>query len=211
MYLPAHSEETDPEAIADLIATFPLATIVAQTDDGLIANPVPLLRVSDELLVGHVAKANPMHEVMRDGQAVMAIFNGADSYISPNWYPSKAIDHSQVPTWNYETVQMHGTIAFQHDEKAKRAVVGRLTKAFEGRTNGARAWKMSDAPADYMASNLAGIVAFEISVTRVLAKSKFGQNKAIDDFANVTREMEARDQPRLAQRMADKFDGLSEG
>ncbi len=134
----------------------------------------------------------------------MAIFHGADSYISPNWYPSKAVDHQQVPTWNYETVQLHGTITFQRDEKSKRAVVGRLTKEFEGRTNGVGAWKMSDAPADYMTEKLTGIVAFEIQVNRVLAKSKFGQNKSATDYDNITKEMTLSYQTRLATRMTGK-------
>ena len=43
MYLPDHFKEVDTAAIAALIAEAPLGCIVAQTDQGLIANHIPLL------------------------------------------------------------------------------------------------------------------------------------------------------------------------
>ena len=143
--------------------TAPLACIVAQTDAGLIANHLPLLTGADGALVGHVALANDMHRLVADGQEVLVIFRGEDGYVSPNFYPSKAEHHRHVPTWNYQVVHVYGDIRFQHDERAKRAAVGLLTRDHERRVNGDRAWRMADAPADYMTQMLAGIVAFRIA------------------------------------------------
>ncbi len=43
MYLPPHFEETDPSQIYELIDEFPLAVLVAQTEQGIVANHIPLM------------------------------------------------------------------------------------------------------------------------------------------------------------------------
>ncbi|BBE71291.1 FMN-binding negative transcriptional regulator [Oharaeibacter diazotrophicus] len=183
MYVPAHFAETDAAAIAALLEAFPLACVVAQTASGLVANHLPLLVGADGSLIGHCALANAMHREIAEGQEVLAIFRGDDAYVSPNFYPGKAEHHRHVPTWNYQVVHVHGTIAFQHDDKAKRAAVGLLTRHHERRLNGADAWRMADAPADYMDRMLAAIVAFRIDIVRTLAKSKLSQNRDARDHA----------------------------
>ncbi len=72
-------------------------------------------------------------------------------------------------------VHFHGRMRFSHERKDKLAIVGRLTKRFEQLANGAEGWRMADAPADYMETMLANIVAFEIGIDRVTAKSKLSQ------------------------------------
>lgn len=182
MYIPPHFHEIDPDEIRAVIETAPLACIVAQTAEGLVANHIPMLSAPDGTLIGHIALANDMHRLVADGQEVLAIFRAGDAYVSPNFYPSKPEHHRHVPTWNYQVVHAYGTIAFRHDEQAKRAAVGLLTRTHERRLNGAGAWRMADAPADYMTQMLGNIVAFRIEVTRVLAKSKLSQNREERDY-----------------------------
>lgn len=201
MYLPEHFEEIDPSQIRQLVDQFPLATLVANSKSGLTANHVPILFNGDRELFGHIALHNDMHEIIPDGTGVLAIFKGNDAYISPNWYPTKSQHHKHVPTWNYSVVHFHGAIAFHHDEKSKRAAVGRLTKSIEEKTNGSDAWKMADAPADYMEQMLAGIVAFTITIENILAKSKLSQNRDPVDFENVTKVLQDRGGTAMAERM----------
>jgi transcriptional regulator len=177
MYLPDHFREVDAAEIAELIATHPLACVVAHTREGIIANHLPLLHGKGDVLIGHIALGNDMHRIIAEGQEVLAIFRGEDGYVSPNFYPSKAEHHRHVPTWNYQVVHVHGEIAFQHDERSKRAAVGLLTSHHERWLNGDRAWRMADAPDDYMETMLTGIVAFRINITRTIAKSKLSQNR----------------------------------
>ncbi|HEY3929869.1 MAG TPA: FMN-binding negative transcriptional regulator [Candidatus Koribacter sp.] len=40
--------------------------------------------------------------------AVLAIFNGAEHYITPSWYASKKEHRKVVPTWNYTAVHVWG-------------------------------------------------------------------------------------------------------
>jgi transcriptional regulator len=202
MYTPAHFHETDAAAIEALIEAFPLAALVAQTPEGLVANHLPLLRERDAL-VGHIALANDLHRLLDEGAEVLAIFRGEDRYISPNWYPTKAETHKAVPTWNYQVVHVHGRISFQHDRKTKLAVVGRLTKRHEEAENGTAGWRMADAPKDYLDMMLDNIVAFRIEIARVQAKSKLNQNRADADFNAVAEQMAGCGKVGLAARMKE--------
>lgn len=204
MYLPEHFVEADPAAVAELITKHPLAAIVAQTSEGLVANHIPVMRDGEAALIGHIALANDMHRVIPEDTPVLAIFRAQDTYISPNLYPSKAVHHRHVPTWNYQVVHVAGQISFQHDTKTKRAVVGRLTRDHEARVNGDAAWRMADAPRDYMEAMLDGIVAFRIAITGVIAKAKISQNRTAEDHAEVVRDVESRGLDDMAARMRSR-------
>jgi transcriptional regulator len=205
MYVPRHFQEISKDEIDAVIDSAPLACVVAQTDSGLIANHIPLLRAPDGTLIGHVALANDMHRLVVDDQEVLTIFKGGDAYVSPNFYPSKSEHHRHVPTWNYQVVHIYGRIAFQHDVQAKRAAVGLLTRHHERRLNGPRAWRMADAPADYMEQMLGNIVAFRIHVERILAKSKLSQNREARDYHGAVSGIRASGQEALAAKMAQRM------
>ncbi|WJS83745.1 FMN-binding negative transcriptional regulator [Paracoccus sp. TOH] len=207
MYVPPHFHEIRPDEIAAIIETAPLACIVAQTGKGLVANHIPLLAAPDGTLIGHVALANDMHRLIADGQEVLAIFRGEDAYVSPNFYPSKAEHHRHVPTWNYQVVHAYGAISFQHDDHAKRAAVGLLTRKHERRLNGTQAWRMADAPADYLQQMLNGIVAFRIALRRTLAKSKLSQNREPRDYLGTIAGLKASGYQAMAERMAKRLPG----
>lgn len=205
MYIPAHFQEISRDEVARILEAAPLACIVAQTAEGLIANHIPLLSAPDGTLIGHVALANDMHRLIGEDQEVLAVFRGEDGYVSPNFYPSKPEHHRHVPTWNYQAVHVHGRIRFQHDDHAKRAAVGLLTRLHERRLHGAAAWRMADAPTDYMEGMLAAIVAFRIGVTRVLAKSKLSQNRETRDYLGAIEGLRASGQEAMAGVMESRL------
>ena len=205
MYLPDQFKECDVATIRELVDDFPLAVLVAQGGDGLIANHIPVIFESDSTVIGHVAGGNDLHRAIADSAEVMLIFKGEDAYISPNWYPSKPRHHRHVPTWNYQIVHIHGRISFHHDERRKRAIVGRMTKLFEDRTNGQEAWRMADAPGDYMTEQLANIVGFSVEIDRIVGKSKLSQNRDIEDAQNVCKELDLRGYKAMPRRMKDIF------
>jgi transcriptional regulator len=47
-------------------------------------------------------------------------------------------------------------------------------------------WKVSDAPADYIAQHVKGIVPMEIAITRLIGKFKASQHRAEDERQAVT-------------------------
>lgn len=203
MYLPALFAASQPEELHRIIRRHPLGMLVTHTASGLDANHLPF--VLDEraghagVLLGHVARANPVWSDVRDGDHVLVVFRGAQGYISPNWYPSKHETHRHVPTWNYEVVHAHGRIRIHDDETFVRGMVARLTRQSEA--NEPHPWKMSDAPADYLADELGHIVGIEIVLDRLEGKRKLSQNRELRDFDAVVSELESRGESDLAAAM----------
>jgi transcriptional regulator len=188
VYLPEHFAECRPEAMRELIATFPLATLITVGDDGIAANHIPLLldpgRGEHGALIGHVARIN---DVWRQGNhrgESLAVFQAADAYISPNWYASKKETHEVVPTWNYAVVHTYGQLVVHEDEKWLRGIVGRLTKTMEAPQP--VPWRMADAPASYLEGMLANIVGIELPVSRMIGKWKVSQNRSAADRATAS-------------------------
>jgi transcriptional regulator len=187
MYLPKHFEETRIGVLHHLIRAHPLGTLVTLGPDGPEANHLPF-EVDPEpapfgTLRAHVARANPLwREISRDGRA-LAIFQGAQAYISPSWYPSKREGGKVVPTWNYAVVHAYGTLRAIEDRAWLRAFVERLTERHEkGRRE---PWKLADAPADFIEQMLGAIVGIELTVTRLTGKWKTSQNRPAADRAGV--------------------------
>lgn len=204
VYLPDHFAETRPDRIRQLIAAFPLATLVTAGPDGISANHIPLLLSPDHgehgTLIGHVARNNPIWHAGRHEGESLAIFQSWDAYISPNWYASKAISHEVVPTWNYATVHIYGELTVHDDGKWVRGVVGKLTRAMEAAQP--QPWKMADAPRAYLDGMQTNIVGIELGITRILAKTKASQNRTVEDRASVMAALTATGEPRNAA-MAD--------
>lgn len=189
MYVPAAFEETRPEVIAAFLAAHPMAQLVTMTDAGLVATPLPMLyeaaATGDGLgsLVGHVARANRHWSQASTSVEALAIFTGANTYISPNWYPSKAEHGKVVPTWNYETVHIRGMFVAHDDAEWTRALVTRLTDRHE--SSFAAPWQVTDAPTEYIDSMLRAIVGVEVRIASIQAKRKLSQNRPAEDAAAV--------------------------
>jgi transcriptional regulator len=85
-----------------------------------------------------------------------------------------------VPTWNYVTVHVHGTLTTIHDPDWLIPHVGRLVARHEaGRLN---PWALSDAPEDYVQGQARAIVGLELRITRLEAKAKLSQNRSDADI-----------------------------
>lgn len=179
VYLPPHFEQTDVNQVADLIAAFPLATVVTLDVDGLTANHIPLQLVpqagSHGMLRGHVARNNAVWRSASTETDSLAIFQAADTYISPNWYPTKQDAHEVVPTWNYAVVHAYGKFVIHDDEKWLRGVIGKLTQSMEA--DQPKPWHMGQAPREYLSARLEEIVGVEMQITRLIAKWKVSQNR----------------------------------
>jgi transcriptional regulator len=194
MYQPAHGkfEVDDPAALlAKLSASVP-ATLVTHGPDGFRASILPMLFDRDDgqhgMLRGHLARGNPHWRAIEasiaaggDGAGeALAVFDGPDAYVSPAWYEEKRLTGKVVPTWNYVTVQAHGTISTIHDPEWLIPHVGRLVARHEaGRPD---PWSLSDAPEDYVRTQARAIVGLELRITRLEAKAKLTQNRSAADI-----------------------------
>jgi len=196
MYQPAHFVESRPEVLQRLIREHPFGLLVTDGASGLAANGVPFLLDPDPaggpgVLRAHVARANPVWKEARSDRDSLVVFQGAQGYISPAWYPSKAEHGKVVPTWNYIVVQGRGAVRFIDDSAWLRAFVTRLTEGHEaGRTaaeggRGVPVWAVSDAPADYVETMLKAIVGVEIPLNSLVGKWKVSQNRPRADREGV--------------------------
>ncbi|MCE2943956.1 MAG: FMN-binding negative transcriptional regulator [Xanthomonadaceae bacterium] len=203
MYQPAQFAEHRPEEWHRLIREHPLGMLVTATAAGLEAEHLPFVLEAERgpsgTLLAHVARANPVWRTVREGDAVMVVFRGVQGYISPSWYPGKHEHHRHVPTWNYEVVHVHGRIRVLDDTNAVRGIVAKLTRQSEA--GEPVPWKMGDAPADYLASELAYIVAIEVAIDRIEGKRKLSQNRDARDFQGVLDALEQRGRFALAEAM----------
>jgi transcriptional regulator len=180
MYTPPHFAVTQPEQLQRIIHAHPLGVLVTSGPAGLDADHIPFEfhPASGPLgkLSAHVARANPVWQRCPTGTEVMVIFRGAESYVSPNWYPSKHEAHRQVPTWKYEVVHAHGRITVLDDERFVRGLVARLTKRHEAAEP--KPWKMGDS-----------------------APAFIDENKEARDRLSAGDKLDARGQAELAQAM----------
>lgn len=187
MHVPAPFAESDPQRMLRLLERHPLATLVGLLDGRLCANHVPLMcetnLATGARLIGHVARANPFWRLGEENAPVLAVFAGAEAYVSPSYYPSKAETHRVVPTYNYASVHVSGRVAAVHDPDEKLRIVSTLTDRMEaGREV---PWAVTDAPADYVRRMLDGIVAIAITIDSVEAKWKASQNRTTPDQRGV--------------------------
>ncbi len=198
MYLPAQFEEKRIEVLQQLICSHPFGTLVTLDAAGLNANHIPF-EIDPEAtsatapfgtLRAHVSRSNPLWREFNPEVAVLAIFQGAHTYVTPSWYQTKQETGKVVPTWNYMVVHAYGALQLVHDVAWLRAHVTRLTKHQEAAF--AVPWQVTDAPPDYIEQQLAGIVGLEMPITRLIGKWKTNQNRSQADRDGVVRALRAR-------------------
>ncbi len=177
MYLPPAFKETRTEALYAAIRDYPLGTLVTQGASGLEANLIPFILVEADggaILRAHLARGNPQLDDLRAGGEALAVFHGPQAYVSPSWYPAKREHGKVVPTWNYVVVSAWGRPRVTGDADWLRAQIDALTEQQEGGRD--EPWAVDDAPGEFVAAQLRGIVGVEIPVDRIEGKWKASQN-----------------------------------
>lgn len=196
MYIPPAFRDDDPASLHATMRASRLSNLVTATTEGLIASPLPFVLDETEgehgVLYGHMAKANPQWKTPPLGEA-MAIFMGPDAYVTPSWYATKQETGKVVPTWNYVAVHAYGPAEFFEDPERLLDAVTRLTRLHEEPR--ALPWAVSDAPADFIAAQLRGIVGVRLPITRIEGKRKMSQNRSEADRRGVAAGLAASERP----------------
>lgn len=138
MYRPDEFRIEDVARMHALMLARPFASLISNGSTGLYASHLPTV-LKDEGSFGviecHLARANPHWKDVATGNEALMIFQGPESYITPNWYPSKAEHGKVVPTWNYAIVHAYGRAETMENKDWLRRHVGELT-ASPGQTLG---------------------------------------------------------------------------
>ena len=211
MYIPSHFLETDLKKISQFIKTHPLGLMVANVDGELVGNHLPFMMPGGEVAVGskliaHTAKANPIWKIGEKKQNVLLVFSGYEAYISPSSYPTKKETHKVVPTYNYLSVHINGTLSAIQDAKDKHQIVKILTEKMESSRKDP--WAVTDAPKDYIETMLANIVGVELLVEKMEAKWKVSQNRPARDRQGVIDDLRANVGDSNSLEMAREIEAL---
>jgi transcriptional regulator len=185
MYTPHHFKNNNIVEVLDFVQNNSFGIIVSQHNAKLVATHFPLqLHKNEEgkyVLQGHLSRANPQGKFFENGVEVLAIFNGPNSYISSSWY-----NHENVPTWNYIAVHIYGTIKIIEGDKVIQALTQLVDKYEQKSEHPVSVTNMST---EYLASQLKGIIAFEIEITDVQSAYKLSQNRDNVNHENIVKEL----------------------
>ncbi|HKU34520.1 MAG TPA: FMN-binding negative transcriptional regulator [Paenarthrobacter sp.] len=185
MYTPAHFAAS-ASAVEELLRNSGAANLVTFSPDGLLATLLPFVFEpaigGHGSLQSHMARNNTQWSSPVNGEALM-IVQGADAYISPSWYASKAEHGRVVPTWNYSTAHVYGELVIHDDAEWLGRHVRQLSNQHEAAMP--RPWTVDEAPEGFIAGQLKAIVGVELVITRVEAKTKLSQNRTPADVDGV--------------------------
>jgi len=201
MYIPKDFRVEDLNILHADMQQNSLATLVSITSAGLVATHLPILldeqRGPYGTILGHVSRANLQWQQSDPGVEALLIFTGPDTYVSPSWYPAKQETGRVVPTWNYAAIHAYGKLNFFDDAERLRQIVTRLTDRHEAAF--AKPWLVTDAPSNYIDSQLKAIVGFEMPILRIEGKRKFNQNRSTADRSGVIQGLRALNDPQKTE------------
>jgi transcriptional regulator len=128
----------------------------------------------------HVARGNAL-AALADGESCWLLaVNGADAYISPDWYASP----DQVPTWLYQAVHLTGTVRRMSDSELA-AHLDALSAKFESWLAPKPPWLSSKMTAGRLDAMKKAIVGLEMTVEGIEGSFKLNQHKSDVDHAAI--------------------------
>ena len=175
MYIPHHYKNENLSEVKDFLKNNSFGILINQVDGKPWATHIPLELDVDEdgtdILVSHIAKANPQWKNFEENREVLCIFNGPHSYVSSSWYKEE-----EVPTWNYIAVHVYGTITIL-DEEAVLASLNKLVDKYEA--NSKNPISIDNLSKKTM-RQIKGIVGFQIKIDKIQAAYKLSQGREYD-------------------------------
>ncbi len=198
MYIPTHYRNENLSEVREFLKQNSFGILVSQVDGKPWATHIPLELDTDsegnDVLVSHIAKANPQWQQFSDTLEVLCIFNGPHSYVSSSWYQAE-----EVPTWNYIAVHVYGTLKII-DEQAVIASMHKLVDKYE---------QNSECPVSIhnlspkTMRQVKGVVGFQIQITAIQATKKLSQGRE-HDHPRIIDELEKRGPQGMAVAKAMK-------
>jgi transcriptional regulator len=184
MYTPPYNKLDNREELVAFLRANDFPIVVTGTGGTLHATHLPVVvhdRGDRIVLDLHMAKSNPQWKEFFD-EEVLVIFSGPHAYVSPRWYE----DQERVPTWNYAAVHAYGLPKLFEDPKVKyenqRRLVAQLDPEWLPRFDALKP--------EYVDKMLAGIVNFQIDVTRIDARWKLSQNRGRREMELIAAELD---------------------
>jgi transcriptional regulator len=147
----------------------------------------------------HVARNNPLAKLADGKTSWLMTVNGADAYISADWYASP----DQVPTWFYQAVHLTGTVGMLSDSELAPHLDA-LSGKFESWLAPKPPWTTSKMTAGRLDMLKRAIVGLVMSVDEVEGSFKLNQHKSDVDHLAVAMAL-ARQPESAAQVLAGEM------
>ena len=128
----------------------------------------------------HVARQNPLVKLADGTSSWLMAVNGADAYVSPDWYVSP----DQVPTWLYQAVHLTGTVRRLSDDELGPHL-DTLSAKFESWLAPKPPWTSSKMTAGRLDAMKKAIVGLAMTVDEVEGSFKLDQHKSDADYAAI--------------------------
>ncbi len=193
MYLPDAFRIDTAEQAQALIRQNALALLVVVQDGAPEFSPVPVMLDEHVGPFGrlrfHLARANPVAEILARDAASSLVFSGAQTYVSPDWYT----DRKLPPTWNYEVVVARGRVT-PLDDDGLRALLDDLSADQERRLD-KRPWTPDKMGEERIRGLMRGIVGFAVEIEVFEGKAKLSQNRADADRESLGRALSEANDP----------------
>ncbi len=186
MYIPHSYKNENLKEVKDFLSQNSFGILVNQLDGKPWATHIPLeldkSADGEDVLVSHIAKANPQWKAFETNTEVLCIFNGPHAYVSSSWYQEE-----EVPTWNYIAVHVYGKIKIL-DRQETMVSLRKLVDKYE---KGSKNPLSLDDLSPKTLRQVNGIVAFQIEITAIQAAYKLSQTRQ-QDHAKIIQELEER-------------------
>ena len=183
IYVREKYERQVDQRVVEFLRDHSLALLISCTDVGPVMSHLPILVGGDHASVGrlrgHLAKANPHYNVLRNSPHCTMVFSGPNAYMSPKWYrppfaqPSSKPSAPRFPTWNYLAVEISGNLQFASSDEEVDRVLDDTIEYFEQR-NGTH-WDPSSYPRERRAAMRSNVAAFELFPDKITPKFKLSQ------------------------------------
>jgi transcriptional regulator len=183
MHPAAPFRAAEVDAVLDHLAAYPLMALFAVCGAGLRVAHAPVVARRDGeglALDFHLSRNNALTAAFGEGAAALAVSQGPDAYVSPDWYAAA----DQVPTWNYLTVEAEGEVT-PLDTSGLVALLDDLSAQEEARLAPKAPWTRHKMSPGRFEAMLAGIQGFRLRPHRLEATFKLSQNKPADERARV--------------------------
>lgn len=198
MFIPKLYRSEDFDLMKEIIRENAFALLISSAEKIRATHSMMILNEDDPeniYVETHISRANPQAKTLKDGDEVLCDFLGAHAYISSSWY-----DHMNVSTWNYEAVQIHGTVQLMNSGELYQHL-DKLTSKYE---NFQKCPVMvKDMGKEFVEKEMKGAFGLKIIPTEIFIKQKLSQNRKEHDFQNIISELENSDENgrKIAEKM----------
>jgi transcriptional regulator len=189
MYNLPYYKEPDEEKVLQFVKDHPFTFLTGcDANNKPVVTQVPVFideREGKLFLSGHLMKNTDHHKAFLHNSNVLAVFTGANAFVSASWYDNK----QQGGTWNYMSVHAKGVLKFL-DMQALLDVLKRTTNHFENNPHSGA--NFDDLPAEYVQQMAKAIVAFEIEVQQIDHVFKLSQNRDEKSYDTIIEKLQER-------------------